>query len=135
LFVAATTRTSTLTVDPVALLQHPQELCLHLRRHVADLVQEQGPAVRPLELTPPQLRGSRERTRLVPEEFAFDQAFGNRGAVEFLERSDGSGGAGMNRSGDQLLACTPLSEDQNLRIRACRQLDLLAKPFHARALP
>ena len=77
--VAATTRASTLIVSlpptrsNLALLQDAQELGLHGERHVADLVEEERPSARALELPAPLLRRAGERARLVPEELALDE--------------------------------------------------------------
>ena len=69
----------------LALLQNPEELRLRLRRHVADLVQEQGAFVRRLQQAGLVLRGAGERALPVPEQLAFDQILRKRGAVDGLE--------------------------------------------------
>ena len=109
--------------DPLdlALLQHAQQLRLHLRRHVADLVEEESPAVGSLELPATLLGRSRERAGLVSEKLALDEALGHGRAVELLERPLGAGRAGMNRRRDQLLARPALSRGST--------------PAHSNALP
>ena len=71
----------------------------------------------------------------MPKKLALDEAFGDCSTVELFEGSVGPRRAGMNRRCDQLLARAALSEDQHLRIRARRQLDLLAERGHGWALP
>ena len=77
--VAATTRTSTSigrtppTRSMRALLQHAQELHLHLAGELADLVEEQGAAVRELEATGLLRDRAGERAALVAEELALEQ--------------------------------------------------------------
>ncbi len=90
-------------------LQDAQELRLHLRRHVAHLVEKQSPPICSLELAAPLLGGSGKRARFMPEELTFDQAFGHRRTVELFERLAGPRGATVNRRGDQLFARAPLT--------------------------
>src|SRR5262249_8653039 len=63
-------------------LQHPQELPLHLHRHVADLVEEDRPPIGLLEQ--PDLVGDRagERAPLVAEQFRLHEGGSERGAVD-----------------------------------------------------
>ena len=82
------------------LLQHPQQLGLRGERQLADLVQEQGAALRGLERA--LARGDRagEGTPLVPEQLALDQVLGQRRAVDGDERGRwrrAHGGAGPGR--------------------------------------
>src|SRR5258706_42002 len=69
----------------LALLQHAQELGLHLRRDVADLVEEEGPAGGLLEQAPPGGVRAGERSLLVAEELALEEALGQRRAVDRQE--------------------------------------------------
>ena len=54
-----------------ALLQQAQQLDLRFRAEVADLIQEQRPAVRLLEASDPDGEGVREGSSLVPEQLGF----------------------------------------------------------------
>ena len=81
------TRTSTI-IGPLAanalqlaFLQHAQQLRLHRQRHVADLVEEQRPAVRLLELAEMTRGRAGERALLVPEQLATRSAPRDGGAV------------------------------------------------------
>jgi hypothetical protein len=75
----------------LALFQHAQQLGLHGRRHVANLIQKQRSAMRLLKLARMPLRRAGERTLLVPEEFALNQLRGNRRAVQRDKRSSARG--------------------------------------------
>ena len=68
------------------LLDDAQELGLDLQGHVADLVQEQRPAVGELELAPLPLHGAGESAPLVAEQLAQQQALGEGRAVDGHER-------------------------------------------------
>ena len=82
-FVAATTRTSTLTGSVAAdalddaLLQHAQEPDLHGGRRVADLVEEDRPAVGLLEAARAAPARAGERALLVAEQLALDEPLGD----------------------------------------------------------
>ena len=55
-------------LDELSALEHPQELGLGGEGQLADLVQEQGPAISFLEIAFTSLYGSCERAFLVPEQ-------------------------------------------------------------------
>jgi hypothetical protein len=73
-----------------AFLEDAQELGLHLDRNVADLVEEEGSALRGFEQPLVGCTCSRERTSLVAEQLAFEQALGQGGAIDSDERSLGA---------------------------------------------
>ena len=58
----------------LALLQHPQELGLQVRRHLANLVEQQRSAFGHFEEPDLVGVGARERALLVAEELALDQS-------------------------------------------------------------
>ena len=60
----------------LALLQHAQQLDLKGRRGLADLVQEQGAAIGPLEQADVVIDGAGEGPALVAEELALQQLSG-----------------------------------------------------------
>ena len=62
--------------------QHTQQLGLRGDRHLANLVQQQRSFLRQFETTRPTLHRAGESTFFVPEDFAFNQGFRNRGAVD-----------------------------------------------------
>jgi hypothetical protein len=62
----------------LALLEEAEQLDLGRRREIADLVEEQGAAVRLLEAAFARARRAGERTALVAEELALEQRLGQR---------------------------------------------------------
>ena len=70
----------------LAFLQDPQQLGLQFQRQIADLVEEQRPAVRQLEPALPRRDGAGERAALVAEQLAFDQRRRQRRAVDADQR-------------------------------------------------
>ena len=90
--VAAITRTSTgiVSLPPSRckhfLLQHAQQLDLRAGRHVADFIQENRAVIGLLEPADAPQFGAGERAAFVAEQFAFQQRFGNGGAIDGDER-------------------------------------------------
>jgi hypothetical protein len=66
----------------LALLQHPQQLDLHVQRQVADFIEEDGAAVGQLEAANPVGHGPGESPLAVTEELAFNQILGNGRTVD-----------------------------------------------------
>jgi len=131
-------------VADLALLQHAQELDLSGDRHVADLVQEERAVLGVLEAAAAHLVGAREGALLVPEEFAFEDALREGGAVEADERPRASGGVVVYRAGDEFLsrAAFALYEHRGVRSGYLREhveyalhrLTLADDPFEAEVL-
>ena len=111
--------TSADTLD-LALLKHAEELRLHGQRHVADLVEEESPSARALELAAALLCRPRERAHLVTEELALDQLARQGRAVELLERTLRAWRHLVNGLRDELLA-RPLLFAGRGRRRALRR--------------
>src|SRR6185369_13491715 len=65
-----------------AFLEHAQQLDLRGRRHLADLVEEQRAAIREFEAALAPIGRTGERALLVAEDFALQQRFRNRRAVD-----------------------------------------------------
>ena len=90
--VAATTRTSILIMPiaadalELAVLEHAQQLRLQVDVELADLVEEDGAAVRLLEAAVMLSDGAGERALLVAEQRRLDQLLRDRAAVEHDER-------------------------------------------------
>ena len=69
-------------------LNHPQQGCLHIERHIADLIEENRTAVGQFKLTRASLFCSAgERASLVTKELAFDQIVRDRGTINGDERT------------------------------------------------
>src|SRR5205085_4583250 len=85
----------------LALLQHAQELVLHARRDVADLVEEDRAFVRFAKEAAPRPPRAREGTLLVTEELGFEEARRQRRTVERHERSLGARTEAMERAREE----------------------------------
>ena len=107
----------------LALLQHAQELDLDLERHVADLVEEQRPAVRQLEAARPPTHGAGERALLVPEHLGLEHAGRERRAVYLDERLGLPGAIDVDGARHHLLAGAGLSAQQDSGGRLRHLLD------------
>ena len=97
-----------------ALLQGPKQLHLKRRRQVADLVEEQGTAVRLLQPSDSRLDRASERAALVPEQLALEQPIRNRTAVDYDERAIGAGAMTMDGPGHELLPGARLAPSRAL---------------------
>ena len=89
----------------LVLLEHTQQFDLSRRADLADLVQEECPAIRFFKAADASTIGAREGTALMPEELAFEQRFGECRAVQLDEGLLGARTRMMNRGGNHLLAC------------------------------
>ncbi len=98
------------------LLEDPEQLGLHGRGDVADLVEEDRPLVGQLEPAFPPGVGRGEGASLVAEEFALQERLGQGRAVDGHEVPPELGRV-VDRLGDQLLARAglPLDQDGGLR--------------------
>ena len=100
----------------LALLQHAQQLHLERRRHLADLVEEEGAAAGRREeplLVP---HGAGERSLHVAEELAFEQRLRQRAAVDREERPVGAQRRVVDVARQHLLAGAALAADQHGRV-------------------
>ena len=91
------------------LLQHAQELGLHGRRQLADLVEEERAAVGQLEAPGLLAVGAGEGAALVAEQLALEQRLGQRRAVERDEGAVGARAGVMDRRGRATSLPVPLS--------------------------
>ncbi len=103
--------------DDRAALEHAKKLGLHVRRHLADLVEEKSPAAGGLEVAGPLAIGAGERALLVTEQLTLDQRLGQRRAVQAQERPRPAGAEPVNALGDDFLSgpCFPGDEHGGLR--------------------
>ena len=100
----------------LALLQHAQELRLHGRAHLADLVEEQDAAGGQLDLPGLGLVRAGEGAALVAEQLRLEQLLGQRRAVERDERAAGSRRRAVDEPGDHLLAGAGFARQQHGRL-------------------
>ena len=89
--------------EEAPLLQDPEEVDLDLRRDVADLVEEDRPALGQLELPLAPLGGAREGPLLVPEELRLEERLGEGRAGDADERLLGPLAREVEGPRDQLL--------------------------------
>ena len=127
-FVAAIRRASVCTVRVLpsrsnTLLEDPQQLGLQIEGQITDFVEKHRPAVRQLEAADAWCNGAGERAFLVAEEFAFEQACGDRRTVELHEgvlRCDGCANGSRGRSP----LCRPrLAREEHGRIGGRHELN------------
>src|SRR6516164_5835245 len=115
------------------LLEHAQHLGLGGRRHVADLVEEEGAAVALLELADATAVGAGEGALLVAEQLALQQVLRDGGAVEGQERCPGAGAMLVDGAGDQFLAGATLPRNQHGKGLVGDTADGLVRFLHPRA--
>src|SRR6516162_1567066 len=74
--------------DPLddLILQKAQQLYLHWQRHIADLIQEQGPAIGVFYSADGLLERASECALFVAKEFALEQRLGNRRTIDRHKR-------------------------------------------------
>ena len=114
------------------LLQHPQQLDLHRRRGLADLVEEEGAAVGLDELALAAAVGAGEGPLLVTEELRLEQGLGQGGAVDLDEGLVASRAVAVQGLGDQLLAGARLPGDEHRRLGGGDVADHLEEFLHGR---
>jgi hypothetical protein len=115
------------------LLQDPQELDLQRRRELADLVEQDRPAVGLAKDAERLGSSAREGTLLVAEELALHQRLGHRAAVDDDELS-GATAPLVQESGDALFARAALAGDEHGGLRRRDLRDELVDGAHLLAL-
>src|SRR5262245_1523953 len=118
----------------LAFLQHTEELGLQVRRHLADLVEEQRAPLGHLEEPFLVGLGARKGTLLVPEQFGLDQVLRNGRTVYLDEGALGPLGVVVDRVGDQLLAGAVLPLNQDIGVAAGYAFHQLEHLVHLLAL-
>ena len=121
-----------MATDPgeLAVLQHVEQLGLQGRVELADLVQEDGPAVGQLEAAGLALVGAGEGTALVSEQLALQQLARHRRAVHLDEGTPPAGRVGVDGPRHQLLADAGLAAHQHGDVGAGGLLDHLLDLTH-----
>ena len=113
-----------------ALLQRAQQLGLHGEIHVADLVEEQGAAVRLAKEAGTVGGGAGEGAADMAEEQAFEQLGGNGGAVDGHEGGFRAASMTMDLVGDDLLAGAGLAHEQDRGVAVGDEADGLLDVTH-----
>ena len=102
----------------LATLEEAKEQGLHTQAHLADLVEEDRPLVRLLELADLVAVGAGEASLYVPEELRLEKCLGERGAVDGHERPLRPRRPRVDEAGNDILANAALTRDQDLRVAA-----------------
>jgi hypothetical protein len=100
----------------LALLQRAQQFRLQCERHLANFIEQQSAAVRRLKLARTRADRPGERAAGMAEQFAFEQGFGKRGAVQRDKRPRLAAAEAVNEARDQLFAGAAFGLDQNVGV-------------------
>jgi hypothetical protein len=106
------------------ILQHPQQLDLRRRRHVADFIEKEGSAPSHFEFARLLFVRPGEGPLFVPEQFALDQRFRNRSAIHRHERTARARAEPVDGPRHQVLSRPGFSQNQNAEIRLGNPRDL-----------
>ncbi len=110
------------------LLQRAQQLGLQHQRQFAQLVEEERAVIGKFQQADPPAFGAGEGALFVAEEFALQQALGNRSAIDRHERPFGPPAAAMNAAGDQFLAGAGLAANQHVDVGVGHLLESFRTP-------
>src|SRR6185437_16594780 len=116
------------------LLDRTQELHLHARRQLADLVQEKRAAVRLHDQAFRYADGAGERAFGMAEQLGFDEVDRNGAAVHRDERTSGAKTLAVNRVRDELLAGAAFALDEHRRVSRRHAPNQVQDALHASAL-
>ena len=116
----------------LAVLERPQQLGLHGRGHVADLVEEQRASVDHLKEALAVGHRPGERTADVAEQLALQEVLIEGGAVDGSVGFGPPGGVAVNGPGDKFLAGARFAEDQDGQLTVGHPLDHVDDPEHLR---
>src|SRR6185312_3902797 len=105
------------------LFEHAQKFRLRADRHFADFVEQQGPLLGQFKASGAALHGPGECALFVPENFAFNQSFGDGCAVYRDERPVFARAQRVQGPGHQLLARTALTGYEHRDVRGRDALD------------
>src|SRR3989441_6879514 len=107
------------STDPLQLLllHDAQQLDLAVEWQLADLIEQQCPAVRLLKPSDAALQRAGERAPFVPEELAFDEPGGHRAAVQLDQGAVPPRTLRVDGPGNELLPRAGLAREQDGRVR------------------
>jgi hypothetical protein len=114
-------------------LQDAQNLRLHGKRHVADLIEENRAAIRIPKSARAVSTGAGESAFNVTEQFALQQLRRNRRAIHGDKGLCIPPAVHMQRPRHQLFACTSLAQDQHGGVAVGRKADGLLNAAHSLA--
>ncbi len=110
------------------LLQHAQELSLQGRRHVADFVEEDRPALGRLKQAPLVVMRVGERTAPMAEQLALQECLGDRRTIHGEKWPGRARALLVQRPSQQFLSRPALPHQQDRCIAQCRAIDRAASP-------
>ena len=113
-------------------LQRAEKLGLHLQRHFADLIQQQGAAIGGFHQPLLGLHRSRKRAARVAEQFRLDQGGHQRRAFHRHKRLLFSRPKIMNAARHEFLAGAALAQNQHRVVTQADFFDQAVDPLHAR---
>ena len=113
-----------------ALLEEAQEAQLHERRDVADLVEEQGAAVRLEDAAETVAVGAGERALAVPEQLALQERLGDGGAVDLDQRPVLAVALQVQGLGGEFLAGAGFAGDEHGQVDPAHVLDHGVRRLH-----
>src|SRR5438128_375588 len=114
----------------LALLEHAEQLQLHVERDALDLVQEQRPGGRKLDLPHPIVNRARERAALVAEELALEERVREGRAVDGDEAAALALALKVDGARRELLAGPRLAVDEDGRVVLRQHADGLEDLVH-----
>src|ERR1700722_12368087 len=120
------------TVEGLA-IEHAQEFDLHLQWQFADFIKEQRALVCELKQAGLGRIGAAESAFFVAKQFALDEVFRERGAVDINPRAASAMRRFMDRASDQFFAGTGFSGDQNGFSVGSDAIDQAHEAMHQRA--
>jgi len=106
------------------LLENAQKFGLEIERKIANFVEEERAAIGEFEAADFLADGAGEGAALVAEQFGFEQAAGNGGAIDFDEGPVAAGAEIVDGAGEELLAGAGFAEEKNGGSRGGGELDL-----------
>jgi hypothetical protein len=114
----------------VAELEHPEQLGLQIERHVADLVEQQCPAIGFQQQALAGMAGAGEASAHVAEELSLEKLLRNRGGVHGHERMRRAGAAGVDGASHELLTHSRFARNQHRRARSSHAIDRRTQGSH-----
>ena len=116
----------------LAILQDLEQLRLEADVHVADLVEQNGPAIGGFEHARLLLEGSGKGASLIPEELAFHQLRRQGGTIQLQKDFAGARGIGVQLPGQDFLSGAGFTLNQDGDLRPSDVLDQRVDFLHAR---
>ena len=107
----------------LALLERGQQFGLEVERQIADLIEEQGAAVRRLQPADAIAARIGEGALHMAEQFRFEEIFGDRAEIDRDEHPVGAPRTSVKLARDQFLAGAVLAQDKHVRLGRRGALD------------